>query len=394
MFRIGQEEKDAVARVIDSKQLFKINNGAKEVFHFQEELQEKLDAKHTILMSSGQAALITGLIAMGIGPGDQVIVPAYTYIASAMAIIAAGAIPVIAEIDESLTLDPRDVERKITPYTKAIMPVHIQGYPSKMDEILEIADRHGLKIIEDSCQADGGSYKGKRLGTIGDVGVFSFNFYKVITCGDGGALITNNSDIHQKALIYHDSSAVCFFGEQLDGSIEPFGGVEYRSHEIVGAIMREQLKRLDGILTDLRAVKKRIVDGIKDKCRLNPINDSGECGSTLSLIFESEEKARAFKEALSQASEGRVGATVVIDTGKHVYSNWSCIMNKKGALHPLMDPFKMEANKDIIPDYKPDMCPVTLDILSRTVHLGLNPDFSDESIELIISSICKAADNI
>src|SRR5690606_18694139 len=141
-------------------------------------------------------ALITALVGLGIGTGDEVIVPGYTYIASAAAVLTVGAIPVIAEVDDTLTLDPRDVERKITPLTKAIMPVHMRGLPAQMDEIMAIARRHGLKVIEDVAQANGGRYKGRMLGAIGDVGCFSFQHYKVITSGEGGMVVTDDDEVY------------------------------------------------------------------------------------------------------------------------------------------------------------------------------------------------------
>ena len=183
MFRIGKEEIDAVTRVIESRKLFKINDGNQEVFNFENELREKFDVENALLMTSGKAALISALTGMGIGPGDEVIVPGYTYIATAIAVTATGAIPVIAEIDETLAIDPIDVEKKITPRTKAIIPVHMQGMPCNMDALMEISKKYGVKILEDACQADGGSYKGKRLGTIGDAGALSFNYFKIITAG-------------------------------------------------------------------------------------------------------------------------------------------------------------------------------------------------------------------
>ena len=175
MYRIGKEEIDAVARVIESGELFKINGGPlQESKNLDREMKELFGAD-AIVMTSGHAALTAALIGMGIGPGDQVIVPAYTYIATAMAVVAAGAIPVIADVDESLTLSPRAFEKAITKHTRAVIPVHIQGFPCKMNEICEIAGKHNILVLEDACQADGGSYNGKRLGTIGDAGAFSFN---------------------------------------------------------------------------------------------------------------------------------------------------------------------------------------------------------------------------
>lgn len=377
MYRIGQEEIDAVKRVIDSKIFFKVNGGElQETTHVHEEMNKIFGTKHSIFMTSGHAALTSALIAMGIGPGDQVIVPAYTYIASAMAIVAAGAIPVIAEADETLTLDAEDVERKITPHTKAILPVHIQGFPCNMDALCAVAKKHNLMILEDACQADGGTYKGKRLGSIGTAGALSFNCYKVITCGEGGALLTNDDTVYGRALIYHDSSAVAFFGDQLSGVTEKtVCGNEYRVHEMSSAILRVQLRRMDGILADLRKNKNLLADALSGDFAFVPSHDSeGGCATTLALRFETEEEARRV------ASNEAVKGVVPYDTDKHVYINWAPILQKRGAFHPLMDPFKMEANRDIIPDYNVDMCPKTLDFLKRTVYISISPDWTEAEI--------------
>ena len=386
MYRVGKEEVEAVARVVAAKQFFKINDDLQETMHAEEEIREKFGVDYALLMTSGHAALTSALISMGIGPGDEVIVPAYTYIATAMAVVCAGAMPVIAEVDDTLTLCPVDTEKKITPHTKAIMPVHIQGFPCKMDAFVELAKKYNLFIIEDACQADGGAYKGRRLGTIGNAGALSFNGFKVISNGEGGALLTNDRSVFEKSLIYHDSSAVAFFGNQLsDVDTNVFCGTEYRANEISSAILRAQVQRLDGILADLRKNKKYIMDAVAPLCNLLPSNDiEGDCGTTLAIVFDSAEKADAFSKA-----DG-IGGTVPINTGKHVYCNWTPIMNKVGALNPLMDPFKMEANRDIVPDYKADMCPETLDLLSRVVYIPMDPDHTPEQLDTIIDSIKKA----
>lgn len=386
MYRIGKEEIDAVARVIDSTQLFKINDGLQESFHLDEEMKRKFGTD-VIVMTSGHAALTSALIGMGIGPGDQVIVPAYTYIATAMAVVATGAIPVIVDVDESLTLSPQAFEKAITEHTRVVIPVHIQGFPCKMDEICEIARKHNIFVLEDACQADGGAYKGKRLGTIGDAGAFSFNYFKVITCGEGGALLTNNRTIFERALIYHDASAVCFFGDQLkDVDEKLFCGSEYRTNEISAAILRVQLSRLDGILGDLRKNKKSLMEKIAPYCSFVPSNDiEGDCGTTVAIRFDSAEKADAFTKA-----EGINSAISPINTGKHIYTNWTQIMQKTGAVNPLMDPFKMDANKGIIPDYTMDMCSKTLDYLAKAVYISVNPDWTEEDIEREAEKIIKA----
>jgi len=385
MFRIGQEEIAELTKVINARDLFKVNKGLKESQQVEAKLREIFNCQYPIFMTSGHAALTSGLVAMGIGPGDEVIVPAYTYIATAMAVVAAGAMPVIAEVDDTLTISPEDIEKKISKHTKAIIPVHIQGFPCNMKAIMEIAKEHNLLVLEDACQADGGSFNGKRLGTIGNAGALSFNYFKIISSGEGGALLTNDRKLFERALIYQDSSAVAFFGDQMQGfTTESFCGDEYRSNELCAAVMNVQLSRLDGILADLRKNKKYFMDQLKGLCKFIPSNDiEGDCGTTLAFWFDSEEKARAFAEA-----DGIKG-TLPIDTGKHVYRRWTPIMEKRGAFNPLMDPFKMEANKEIVPDYRVDMCPETLEKLAKVVYVHINPDDDKEILDKKIGLIKK-----
>jgi len=390
MYRVGQEEINELKKVIETKEFFKINDVLQEARIVEDKLKKIFNVTHPIFMTSGHAALTSALVALGVGPGDQVIVPAYTYIATAVAVVAAGAIPVIAEVDKTLTISPEDIEKKITPATKAIMPVHIQGFPCNMEAIKEIADKHNLFIVEDACQADGGSFKGQRLGTIGDAGGLSFNFFKIVSSGEGGALLTNNKELFERALIYHDSNAVSFFGDQLADVKTPiFCGQEFRSNELCAAVMNIQLDRLDGILTDLRKNKKYLMDSLADVCKFIPSNDiDGDCGTILPIQFESEKDARAF------TSREDIHGCLPIDTGKHVYNRWDSILEKRGAFNPLMDPFKMEANKDIIPDYREDMCPETLDILSKVVYLSINPDWTKEELDVKAETIRNAMKTI
>ncbi len=386
MYRIGQEEIAEITKLIHSHDLFKINEGLKESQQVENKLIEKFDCQYPIFMSSGHAALVSALVAMGIGPGDEVIVPAYTYIATAMAVVASGAIPIIAEVDDTLTISPEDIRKKISKHTKAIIPVHIQGFPCNMKAIMDIAQEYNLFVLEDACQADGGSFNGKRLGTIGDAGALSFNYFKIISCGEGGALLTDNREIFERALIYQDSSAVAFFGDQMQNfTTEGFCGNEYRSNELCAAVMNVQLSRLDGILADLRKNKKYMMDQLKGCCKFIPSNDiEGDCATTLALQFESEEDARSFAVA-----EGIYG-TLPIDTGKHIYKHWTPIIEKRGAFNPLMDPFKMAANKDIVPDYHAEMCPETLEKLSKVVYISINPDHTKDLLDEKIALIKKA----
>lgn len=391
MYRIGKEEIDAVARAINSKAFFKINNAGKEVLNFESEWKQTVGSDYALLMTSGFAAIASALIGLGIGPGDEVIVPGYTYIASALAVTSVGAIPVIADIDETLTIDVDEVEKKISSHTKAIIPVHIQGFPCNMDALCALAKKYNIAIVEDACQADGGEYHGKFLGAIGDVGAYSFNYFKIMTAGEGGALVTSNRQIYERALIYHDASAVAFFGDQLDGINEPlFGGTEYRISDITGAILREQLKKLPALMADLRKNRtalSKLVCG--DKLIQAPSHDiEGDCGTTLALRFETAEACRAFE---ANCKANGLGITVPIDTGKHIYTEWTQIMERRGALHPAMDPFKMKENQGLQMDYTKDMCPKTLDYLARTAYIGINPDWTEEELNSVAKIILDAA---
>lgn len=383
MFRIGKEESAAVDRVIMSGELFRINTGAREVLNFEKELADKLGSKYSLCLTSGTAAITSILVAMGIGPGDEVIVPGYTFISTAIAVLTVGAIPVLAEIDESLTIDPADIERKVTPRTKAIIPVHICGFPCDMDAIMGIAKKYNLQVLEDACQADGGSYRGKRLGTIGTAGALSFNYYKIISAGEGGAVLTDDKELYERAIIYHDVGCEYWSYERVFEE-QYFVGTQLRVSEITGAILRVQLTRLDGILADLRRIKKTITDSLAgSRLSFSRSNDpAGDCGTTLSFIFESEAAARAFS--------GKAGGWLPIDSNRHVYTNWAPILGKRGAYNRHMNPYEMEKNRDCLINTTPDACPATLDILSRTVYISLHSDWDEQKITGVTEA-CRSA---
>ena len=193
----GEEEKQEVLDVLESGYLFRYGQADDPSFKhkvatFEKEFAAHMGLQYAVATSSGTGALLGCLAALGIGAGDEVIVPGYTFIASMSAIILSNAIPVLAEIDESLTLDPSDVEKRITPRTRAIMPVHMLGNPCDMDRIMAIAKKHDLFVIEDCCQAVGATYHGRKVGTFGDIAAYSLNVFKTITAGDGGVIATSN----------------------------------------------------------------------------------------------------------------------------------------------------------------------------------------------------------
>jgi len=388
MFRIGKPEADAAARVISSGSMFRYGGEYNEVASFEKEFSEKMGITHTLMVSTGTAALTAALVGMGIGPGDEVIVPGYTFMATAIAVLAVGAIPVLAEIDESLTIDITDVEKKISPATKAVIPVHIQGFSCNMDKLVRLCGKRNIMILEDACQAIGGTYRGKRLGTIGACGVYSFNNFKIISAGEGGSVITNDARIFERASIYHDGGIV-FRPHGKDLTEPVFSGTNMRASEVTGAIMREQLKRLEDILYDLRRVKRTIMDAVKNipGIKFNPNNDvEGDCGVCLPFMFDDIAAAEKFEEL--------TGFARPINTDKHVYSNWLPVLEKRGAFNPAFNPYNNPLNKELQLESSVESCPKTLDILSRSVYLLIHCDWDDAAISEKTETIITAAKSL
>src|SRR5689334_9819082 len=282
----ADEEKTAVLRVLEKKRVFRyLSSGIEdsEAARLEEAYRGLTGRGFALAGSSGTPALVTALVGAGVGPGDEVVVPAYTYIATAAAVIAARAVPVICEVDRSLNMDPGDFERKITPFTKAVIPVHMRGVPARMDQILAVARRRGLKVIEDVSQANGGRYKGRSLGALGDLGCFSLQQYKVITAGEGGLVVTDDEEAHQRCLMAHDS-AIRFWKSEAE--LPSFPGENYRLSELSAALALAQFPKMASILERTRATKTRIVAQIRRApgIELQDVPDEGgDCG--IALIF-------------------------------------------------------------------------------------------------------------
>lgn len=307
---IGEEEKKAVCEVIDHKYLFRYY-GPEEfpsrVKLLEQEFAKKIRVKYALAVNSCTSALISSLVAVGVGPGDEVIIPGYTFFATCAAVIAAKAIPVICEVDDSLTLDPDDFEQKITPRTKAVIPVHMRGASCNMDRIMDIAKKHNIKVVEDVAQACGGSYKGKMLGSFGDCNAFSFQYHKIITAGEGGMVTTNDQFLYDRAQEYHDTAACWrpggpekrFSSARYKGELFP--GVNFRMSELTGAVLRVQLKRLDGLIERMRKNKRRIKEAISDikGIEFRRLNDpEGDTAICLVFFLPTADLAKKFAEAL------------------------------------------------------------------------------------------------
>lgn len=398
---IGEEEKKQVLEVLERKYLFRYygpEDHPSKVRELEERFAKKVGAKYALATTSCTGALITALVACGIGPGDEVIVPGYTFFATCAAVVGAKAIPVMAEVDETLTIDPDDVEKKINSSTKAIIPVHMRGVPCDMDRVMAIARKYNLKVIEDVAQAAGGTYKGKYLGTFGDCGCYSFQYHKIITAGEGGMVVTNDKRIYDRSMGYHDTAACWrpdrFAEERYEGEL--FCGVNYRMSELTGAVMLAQFSKLDNLLSAMRGNLMRIAGQIKDipGIKVRPVNDpEGDVGICLIFYLDSSSKVQKFVEALK--AEG-VNAAGVYNSGIpdwHIYAHWKHVIEKKTPT-PEGCPWTCPYHKGKPVEYSVNMNPRTLEYLSRVVHIDIPPQMTAEDCDMVAKAINKVASEL
>ena len=388
-YLIGKEEIKEIMDVMESGYLFRygdLNDPAfkHKVHTLEEEFAQYCGVPHALATSSGSSSLLIPLYALGARPGDEVIVPAYTFVASYSTIIYAGFTPVLAEIDDSFTLDPKDVEKRITSKTKVIMPVHMLGNPCKMNEILEIAAKHDLVVIEDCCQAAGASYQGKKVGTMGLTGAFSLNVFKTITAGDGGMIITRDRDLYEQMFAIHDQGHTPSRAGVQVGKRHVLG-LNFRANEVTGAVALAQLRKIDRITSILKEKKKRFKEMISTGkgFRFRTLNDeTGTIATVCTVIFNSREQADRVCKAL--------GTDTVDHSGWHVYANMEHVLH-----------YFEEIGRPV----RPGSYPVTDDLLSRSVNIsigvvdgglgagwGLNIRSDDAEIEQQAKAFLKACE--
>jgi len=362
----GDEERRNIAEVLDDWQsTISVHSQPlsddSQCRRLERETAQRLGSTHCLTLNSGTSALLAALAALGIGPGDEVIVPGYMYVACLAAVAYSGATPVLAEIDASLTLDPRDVLARITPRTRAIMAVHMLGAACDMDALTRIARDHDLLLIEDAAQACGGEYRGRRLGTLGDVGVFSLNVFKVVTGGDGGLLLTDDPHTFQRAYSFHDHG--WFPYRRQDGPGDVLLGLNLRMTEFTAAISRAQLARLDDVLAHTRALRKELTDAIGTRDGLTPRTPhdaEGDCATVAVYLFDD-------REAADQVAAG-LGSKTLLHSPKHHYGGLPELRALADPEHPSC-PFRPVEPPTRANTYRPGALPRTDDVLARSVAL-------------------------
>jgi dTDP-4-amino-4,6-dideoxygalactose transaminase len=385
MYVVGEDEIEAIARVIRSGGLFRYRDDS-ECERFERRYAGYLGVPEFALAASGTYGLAAGLIGLGIGPGDEVLVPAHTYMATATAVLAVGAIPVIVDIDETITIDPAAIRDAVGPHTRAVIPVHMWGAACNMDAIMEVAARHDLWVIEDACQGVGGGYEGRKFGSIGHIGAFSFNYYKNMTAGEGGGVAVNDDRIAKRVRCAIDPCH--FYWQGRSDQQKPFAGNGARATEIMGAMLNVQLDRLPGMIAVMRREKKQILDGTAHLGNLGlrptPMNSpEHDCAAQVMYLLPSAEAADAFVAVFPSVIAGR--------TGRHNYTEWDQVLIGEGAAHAAMNPYLMPQNRGCRRSYAKDMCQRSLDVLNRTVMVPTHPLHTGQEIADTIHNIEVAA---
>jgi 8-amino-3,8-dideoxy-alpha-D-manno-octulosonate transaminase len=335
----GDAEKKEVQDVLNSGVLMRygfdgMRQGHWKAKELEAEIESQFEVQHAQLLSSGTAAVSLALASAGIGAGDEVIMPCFTFVASFEAIIMLGATPVVVDIDDTLTLDIEAVKAAITPKTKAIMPVHMCGSMANLEALKSICNTHNLILIEDACQAIGGTYKGQALGTIGDLGCFSFDFVKTVTCGEGGVMITNNNDYYTNADHYSDHGHD-HHGSDRGAETHPFIGYNFRISELNAAVGLAQFRRLD----DFIAIQKKHYTIIRIELEklagvtFRTVPEGGqESYAFLNFFLEDLEIARKVSSAFK--SNGIDVCFHYYDNNWHYIRKWEHLINQK-SLVPL-----------------------------------------------------------
>lgn len=391
----GEEEKKETLEVFDTGVLFRYEfpeqrKGVYKVREFEEKFAAYHGARYGLAVTSGTAALKVALVALGVGPGDEVITQGFTFVATWEAILDAGAVPVFTEIDDTLNMDPNDLEKKITKRTKAIIPVHMMGAPARIKDIITIAARHGIPVIEDTAQAPGTKLDGQYLGSFGTCGTFSFDPVKTMTTGEGGMVLTSDEKIWRNMSEYHDHGhdhAQNPGGRGGEG--RSFIGFNFRMMEIQGAIGLAQLAKLDAIVAAQKKNKqaiKEVVAKLPGVTFRNILDEAGDSATFLAFMLPDPEKTKAVNKVLG---ENGAGAVYFANNTWHYYPKWEHLINGlslAGSGWPFKD---QDSRRRVV--YDPDALPLSARIMARTLVYQVPVKLSKERLDQIALAIQKAA---
>ena len=377
----GDEERKEVMDVLETGILFRYNfdgprKGIWKARTFEEEFSKYHGVEYCHMCSNGTAADIISLASVGIGAGDEVIVPPFSFIAPIEAVLTVGAIPVFAEIDETFCLSPEGIEAAVTPRTKAVLLVHLFGSMARMDEIVRVCEKHNLILVEDAAPALGGTYGGKPLGTFGKVGCFSFDFFKVITAGEGGAVITNDPSVYETAHMFGDHGHD-HVGDNRGAEQHPILGFNFRISELHAAVGLAQFRKLDFILArqrEYQAQLKEVLSAFPQIIFRDVPDQAGDSATTLGFLLPDAQTAVRVHEAMGKAG---VGTAYWYNNNFHYIRNWEHLKGLKSAYRL---PIKLLDN---VPDCADIHLPRTDDIMSRMQMIEIRLNWTQEELDAI-----------
>jgi 8-amino-3,8-dideoxy-alpha-D-manno-octulosonate transaminase len=392
---MGESEKEQVMEVMESGILFRYEfdnerKGVYKVREFEEKFAQYCGSVYAHAVTSGTAALKVALAALGVGPGDEVITQGFTFIATFEAILEIGAIPVPGEIDDTLNLDPEDFEKKITERTKAVIPVHMLGSPARIEEIIRVAGKRGVRILEDTAQALGAGVGGKKTGSWGDMGTFSFDFYKTLTTGEGGMIITNDRELYQRASEYadhghdHDPN----LGRAMEG--RNFLGMNYRMNELQGAIGIAQLGKIDDMIDRQRRNQSLIREALEsmEGVGMRALPENGKDSHTHVCFFLPDaSKAKSFH---SKMVERKVPCVYFRNNLWHFWPNWEHMIQRK-TIWPGDYPF-IRAIYDGDIEYRAEMLPKSMAIMDRLLVIPISLQMEEEQTQKIAMELQSIAE--
>lgn len=400
-YYIGEEEIDNVNKVLLARSPFRYYGP--DVQHYADQIEaaycERVGRRYALGVNSGTAALGVALNALDIGPGDEVLLPGYFWVACVGAVVRAGAIPRLVDIDETLCMDPEDLERKIGPNSKLVLVVHMNGAAGHLDRIVDIAHSHGMKVLEDVAQSNGGRFKGKPLGSFGDMAIFSFQINKNMTAGEGGMIVMDDERLYRRAQAAHDWGYPLNenHGMVFDDEDAQVWGAGHRLSELIGAVLVAQESKLDEITTRMRDVTNRLyaeLDGVGG-AKARPVPDrDGDTGCVMLLTWPDAETCRRMVEATHAAgvhNDAGGGNVRVADWGIHLYYNNVALVNKRplnSAGRPWSDPLNQFAADYA---YGKGTLPQADDLFARSSMLMITPAVTDDAAEEIVAIFKRCA---
>ena len=390
---LDEQEEQAVLDVLRQGSLFRYYGmrQPRYVAALEAAAREFYGVRHALAVNSGTGALITAMTALGIGPGAEVLVPSFLWVATVGAVVGANAIPILCEVDDSFTIDPTDLEAKITPRTRLIVAVHMAGAPCDMQAIMDLAGRHGTAVLEDCAQANGGEFRGRKVGTFGRIGMFSLQMNKNATAGEGGLLVTDDARLYERCVAAHDLGIPWVDGAPCETGPEAVvWGCGRRMSELCGAVASVQFAKLPAILAHMRASKRRIkamLEGTPGVTFRRLADEAGDTGPFLILILADESRAIAAVERIKAA--GISSAARIADYGLHVYSNIPALV-RKVPLSPAGNPWSLAQNQSSVCSYQKGACPRSDALFARSIVIPIPSRLTPEQ-EQAAAEILRAA---